>query len=438
MSTAAERPEPFGLAEPVRLRLVQVAADVLGRLPADQVPASLRAIARFTPGKRQRLGAAAIAGALDTDAGFRAAVADAIAAVTAHVVTGLREGHALHATDPLDAAAVAYLTRPDGWELAVAEATARWEAEHAPREAASGELARLRADLADLRAQLKAAEIRAKQAEAKLGEQPDPSAATAQVTRLTKELRQRTGELRSAERERDAARLDLDAARAEAEVERQAHAAQLQMLTARAEQAQRAAEAGRRAARTDRDLDDARLRVLLDTLSGAAAGLRRELSLPASAFRPADAVAAHLSPAGSSRGADDAAGLERLLAAPHAHLIVDGYNVTKTGYPELPLADQRTRLLAGLAAWSARSGVETTVAFDGSVRPPTPTRAPRGVRVLFSAELEIADDLIRRLVGAEPAGRPVLVVTSDEAVITDVRAAGALTAPATALLALLA
>ena len=42
--------------------------------------------------------------------------------------------------------------------------------------------------------------------------------------------------------------------------------------------------------------------------------------------------------------------------------------------------------------------------------------APRGVRVLFSAPGEIADDVIRRLVAAEPEGRPLMVVSSDKEV----------------------
>jgi predicted RNA-binding protein with PIN domain len=63
--------------------------------------------------------------------------------------------------------------------------------------------------------------------------------------------------------------------------------------------------------------------------------------------------------------------------------------------------------------------------------------APRGVRVLFSQD-EIADDLIRRLVAAEPPGRPLVVVTSDRAVVSDAARAGAWTAPSTALLELLA
>ncbi len=57
------------------------------------------------------------------------------------------------------------------------------------------------------------------------------------------------------------------------------------------------------------------------------------------------------------------------------------------------------------------------------------------MRVLFSAAGETADDLIRRLVGAEPAGRPIVVVSSDRQVATDVARAGAWTAASAILLA---
>ena len=54
--------------------------------------------------------------------------------------------------------------------------------------------------------------------------------------------------------------------------------------------------------------------------------------------------------------------------------------------------------------------------------------------MLFSAADEIADDLIRRLVAAEPAGRVVVVATSDGEVVRDVRAAGAWSVPSVVLL----
>ena len=55
------------------------------------------------------------------------------------------------------------------------------------------------------------------------------------------------------------------------------------------------------------------------------------------------------------------------------------------------------------------------------------------MRVLFSKPDEIADELIRRLVRAEPAGRPVVVVSSDREVAEAVRRDGARSVTAMAL-----
>ena len=116
---------------------------------------------------------------------------------------------------------------------------------------------------------------------------------------------------------------------------------------------------------------------------------------------PGDAVAA----AERALLSDDPALLDQLLSLPQAHLIVDGYNVTKTGFPDLSLEKQRTRLLTGLSNLAARSGAEVTCCFDGAaLEGRVPAAAARGVRVLFSKAGETADELIRRLVRAEPRG----------------------------------
>jgi predicted RNA-binding protein with PIN domain len=239
--------------------------------------------------------------------------------------------------------------------------------------------------------------------------------------------------LRTAERDRDAALAVAQAARAQLETQAAAHEAELRRQRARQAEAERSAETARRGTRTERDVDDARLWLLVDTLVQAAAGVRRELSLPAPDLRPADVVASADTEAGR-RSAHDAAALDRLLAVPNVHVIVDGYNVTKTGYGELSLADQRARLVGALAALAAQSGAEVTVAFDGGAKPPMQPVTPRGVRVLFSAPDEIADDLIRRLVAAEPPGRPVVVVTSDQQVVADTSLDGAWSVPSAVLL----
>jgi predicted RNA-binding protein with PIN domain len=423
-----ERAATVSLAEPVRQRLIEIAADVVSRLAAEDVPASLRAIARFTPNKRIRLGGPALSAALDADEDFRGRVAEAVGNATPQLVDALREGAATPASDPIDTAVVAYLIRPDGWEHLVADVGARWADERAGRDAASEEVSRLRAELAELRARLKSEPGRVDAAVAEAS-----AAATAEAARLRGALGTRTKELRAAEQAAEQARAEAEQARAELDSARASGDAELRRARARVSELERAVEAARRENRTGRDVDDARLRLLLDTVTEAAAGIRRELALPPGTLRPADAVAS-TADAGTAGVVRDSATLQRLLDLPQVHVIVDGYNVTKTGYPELTLADQRARLIAGMAALQARAGAEVTVVFDGGKRPPVQPRTPRGVRVLFSAPDEIADDLIRRLVVAEPAGRPLVVVTSDQQVVTDVRRAGAWTVASAVLL----
>ncbi len=197
--------------------------------------------------------------------------------------------------------------------------------------------------------------------------------------------------------------------RASAGTERAALDSELRRLKSRLAEAESALEAGRRAAREGRSVEDMRVRLLLDTVLDAAQGLRRELALPPSETRPADTVDAvepgRMSPkdvAARALSDTDPALLDQLLALPQAHLVVDGYNVTKTGYPALPLEKQRLRLLGGLAVLAAQSGAEVTCVFDGAeLAAPVLLAPPRGVRVLFSKPGQTADELIRRLVRAD-------------------------------------
>ena len=69
---------------------------------------------------------------------------------------------------------------------------------------------------------------------------------------------------------------------------------ELRRLRAQVAQGEADASATRRATRSDRDEATVRARVLLDTVLEAAAGLRRELALPAVTGNPADRVEAGL------------------------------------------------------------------------------------------------------------------------------------------------
>lgn len=419
------------LTEPVRQRLILIASDVVGRLPADEVPTALRTIARFTPARRARLGGPALSAALDADEDFRAQVADVVTEASPLLVEAIREGRSTAASDPIGTAVVAYLTRPDGWEGAVAEANARWADEQSGGEGHEEELAALRAEIAELRARAKGEPRRVRDAVAEASAELQ-----AQLADLRRQLRSRTSELRAAERELSDAQRTITQRTQDDAVRESAHEAELRRMRSRIAELERSATAARREARTGRDVDDARLWLLVDTLGEAVAGIRRELSLPPTPVRPADAVSssAQSSSAAPMRRTDDVGGLDALLALPNVHVIVDGYNVTKTGYPELSLAEQRNRLVTGMATLVGRTGAEATIAFDGGAKPPAQPRTPRGVRVLFSAADEIADDLIRRLVSLEPYGRPLVVVTSDQEIVTDVMRAGAWAVPSAVLL----
>ncbi|MFS8100089.1 NYN domain-containing protein [Lentzea alba] len=417
-----------GLPEPLRVRLAELGADALGEMAKVDVPQHLRPVAKFAPTKRARLGGAQVVAGLRDSANFRTAV-----------VEWLRKNRpsTLEVTspDPVTAAAAAVLT---GDEVALHYV----------------ELVSRRVGDATLRAERDAAVVRAERQEAELERlrtersQLDGAAervradAEVELERLRKRLREQGVKLREA---KDAA----EAAAAEVEKIKERTADEVKRITAerdrereRAEtergKAQRAiadAEVARQSAREARQADEVRLALLVDTLDGAVTGLRRELALGGTGPRPADLVRGASASQGAVGRVEDPAALDRLLALPAVHLVVDGYNVTKTGYPELSLSDQRDRLVHQLAVLAARTGAEVTLVFDGAGVVAVPAAAPRGVRVLFSDPGVLADDVIRALVTAEPEGRPVVVVTSDRAVADSVRRRGAHPVPSAVLLA---
>lgn len=423
------------LPEPVRQRVVALAAEHVGSSAPEDVPPALRAVARFTPGKRARLGALALAAALETD-DFREQVAERVRAAQPELTDALEQGRALPAAAPEDVAAAAYLFRSPGWEEHLAR-VAELEADRAERNAGAE-----RVDVERrLTEQLAAARAAARDEVERV--RTDLAAAQQEVAALRRRVRElgdRAGRAeaaqRAAERALQAERVRLERERGEAEEQRRE-------VADRAAEAERAVAAARARAREGRQADELRLRVLLDALLGAAGGLRRELALPPLTGRPADVLAPRYAagaPAPPPRGRepDDPALLDALLAAPLVHLLVDGYNVTKTGFGELSLEAQRARLLTGLGALAARTRAEVTVVFDGAERvAPLAAPAPRGVRLLFSRDGETADDVLRHLVREEPAGRPLVVVSSDREVADDVREAGAHAVPSAALLRLL-
>lgn len=412
----------------VRSRVVALTADVLPAVP--RLPAPLVRVADFAPARRARLGATAIASALDADDDFRERVAVQLGVkLPAGDVTDVPAE-----ADPVEVGALAWLVRPEGWP-AILEGALTQLAERTSSNSAKDEVERWRTKAQGAEQALR---------DARAQHRDELAAAKAE----NNTLRRRLGEARAALREATAASEDaaatVERARREAEATIAAQERELRQMRARVERLEAEAQRERRTARADRDEATLRARLLLDTVIDAASGLRRELSLPGVPGAPGDRIEATLD-AGTEGGATTPAltptsptVLEQLLAMPRSRLIVDGYNVSKTAWPSSSLEAQRNRLVNGLAPLVARTGAETTVVFDAAATSTRPVvAAPRGVKVRFSPEGVIADDVIRDLVAAEPAGRVVVVVTSDQAVARDVARAGARAVAADALLGLL-
>lgn len=441
-----DRPAPGGEPDPdrwggvlspaARRQVVRLVADALGALPLGDVPPTLRPFVRFLPARRARLAATPLAAAVDEDPAFREQVAHQVRRVLPDLAAAVAEGRLPPAAEPALGAAVAYLLRPPGWPDLVVAAEQAGQAGHAE----SGADRQLARTVERLTEQLRAARATAREQLARARAELDAARGQAQGLRAQVQRAQaETQQARQAARTAEAALREL---RAESAGATSSMDTELRRLRARVAELEQSLEDLRRGEREGRAVADLRLRLLLDTLVGVVDGVRRELALPPVTGSPADQVTAVVPPAPGvgdvavrGRDREDPDLLDELLRLPRVHLVVDGYNVTKAGYPTLPLAEQRARLLRGLTGLAARTGAEVTCVFDGAeLAGPVPAVRSRGVRTLFSPAGETADALIARLVRAEPAGRPLVVVSSDREVAAAAAAAGAHPVPSPALL----
>ena len=418
-------PEPI-LPEAVRQRIMYLAASALPGLPAEEIPPQMRKVARFAQNRRARLGGREIAAQLAADPLFRQRISGRVVTDVGDLGAAVASGMAPAAADPVEVAALAYLTRPEGWRALVD---------------AAGQAVQAEADSAAVAHQVRDAEQRAARAE------HDRAVAKVEADKLRDELARVREELLQVREESRGVGKSLREAQA---AQKRAsdllatekgrasrltaeHDAEIRRLKTRLAEAESLAATGKQAAKDARAADDARLWLLIETIGQAASGLRRELALGPADKLPADFVAdvAADRPGTPERSraraqdTDDPGRLDQLLALPRAHLIVDGYNVTKRGFAEMSLEHQRKRLITGLGGIAAQTGDEITVVFDGAERVHGLPPAPRGVRVLFSRKGDTADELIRQLVRAEPAGRPIVVISSDREVADGVRRHGA-------------
>ncbi len=285
--------------------------------------------------------------------------------------------------DSINAAGWLALSRPPGWEDLVrslaegrVEATGTQEAER-----------RLR----DLQRAREAADRKREQAEAELARYREAvEAHEEQLSVLRRERRQSEEALRAAERRAEALEqklVDRDARVAEAQGAREAREHELtetgrQLAEARAEIERRPAPL----VPGERPVDVAALRAAADRLRRSAATLAKSVEGTLDAIPPEPVVL------GEERGpqaraaltlpggvvADSVEGARWLLGRPSVVLLVDGYNVAKTAWPDAALEEQRQRLLRALDELAMRTGATAELVYDGpdDATPTTAARAP--------------------------------------------------------------
>ncbi|MBC6462215.1 RNA-binding protein, partial [Actinomadura sp. HBU206391] len=247
------------LPEAVRQQVIEAAADLIGSMPTGEVPAPLRMFARFEARKRAKLAANQIAAQLESDSEFRDRVAGPLREAHPELAEAVEASAVPPAADPVRVAAIAYLLRPSGWTMQVEAVRAELT-----RAASAADEAAVEQQIAALRAEIAAARsARAEELDKVRGELRD---ARAEIAVLRHKLHE-------ARKQAKAARESADAAAEAAERESAAAAAataamdkELRKLRGRLSQAEAAAESTRRASREGRNVDDVRLRMLLDVL----------------------------------------------------------------------------------------------------------------------------------------------------------------------------
>lgn len=126
---------------------------------------------------------------------------------------------------------------------------------------------------------------------------------------------------------------------------------------------------------------------------------------------------------------DDPAAADHLVRLPSALLLVDGYNLSLRRWGDLPLPEQRARLVDALNGLVARTGVDVEVVFDGEEDSGRGVQSSggrrRAVRVTFSPDAVDADEVLLALVERVPRPRPVVVATDDRRVQRAAAARGA-------------
>ena len=349
----------------------------------------------------------------------------------------------------VDDAGMLWLTRPDGWlaglvelskthEAAALDAAAEMRRAERRREAAEQATRRALAEVASLRHELDRATRAHVDAVAEVEQlRREREALRGQAATHQAELRRAVDRLATAQARLETQRADAAAAT------RRATDAERTRDSALADRASGPVEPGpdsgiqavlTGAARVAADLaQQAHQARSLSIELGRLAGRLQSLE-PGTSTQPAPSATSGRKrrtcsrkpvalPGGIYGSSSDAA--EFLVRHPGMVVLVDGYNVAKLAWPRLELEDQRERCIETCEDVARRFGANIAVVFDGSTVTGANAAGRRLVRVAFSPEGVIADDVLRAEVEAIADELPVLVVTNDQAIVTDVRAMGA-------------
>lgn len=103
------------------------------------------------------------------------------------------------------------------------------------------------------------------------------------------------------------------------------------------------------------------------------------------------------------------------------HIIIDGYNLIRQSpalrrFERISLEEGRRELVRRVSRYKKAKGHKVTVVFDGWLTGPPAREESReaGIRIIFTARGETADEAICRMV--EKGGEEIVVVTSDRPV----------------------
>lgn len=383
------------------LALAHGALRTFTRERADTLPEAVRPLVRVR--RLDRRHAAILRRALEESEVLRAAV-----------LSGVREA-SREGDLQLSPVEWLWLERPEGWEGSVRTLIElQLEERRIERlqleergvqrrlEAVEDHLARARADVERLEREVTAERSERERLQLETGEAGTvASGLRQQVEQMQNEVRRAKENARHAEERAADAKLALEA---EAALRREAeeHLAAARLQFERALSARVAAE-----------------QVMLQRLEAAA----EAPAAPPRTARHAPGREPIAIPGG--RYGSDVEVAKYLLSLDGIVVLIDGYNVAKTQWPDVPALALRERLIEIVESVVRSTGVRVHVVFDGDDGVVGWTGARRLVNVHFSRGGDSGDDLMRRLARAFPDEQPIVAVTTDRELANSLRHLGA-------------